>query len=217
MPLRLFVSRERSGAYATRMLFLGAMIGLFFYATQYLQSVSGWTPLQAGLGFLPMTAVNFVVAMTVPRLTTRIGNAALLVAGVALTAAGMAWLSTLDHGATYLAAVAPPMALIGAGQGLAFAPLTAAGIAGVTARDAGAASGLVNTAHQLGSALGLGILVAIATGAGSRHEQPTRVLADHVTAALTRSALLLTLALGVAAVVVVPGERARCRPGRVNR
>ena len=199
------------------MLFLGAMIGFFFYTTQYLQGVYGWTPLQAGLGFLPMTAVNFVVAMTVPRLTTRIGNAALLVAGVALTAAGMAWLSTLDYGATYLAAVAPPMALIGAGQGLAFAPLTAAGIAGVTARDAGAASGLVNTSHQLGSALGLGILVAIATGAGSRHEQPTRVLADHVTAALTGSALLLTLALGVAAVVVVPGERAHCRPGRVNR
>lgn len=57
------------------------MIGFFFYATQYLQGVYGWTPLQAGLGFLPMTAVNFVVAMTVPRLTTRIGNAALLVAG----------------------------------------------------------------------------------------------------------------------------------------
>ena len=73
----------------------------------------------------------------------------------------MAWLSRVDAGSAYLTAVALPMVLIGAGQGLAFAPLTSAGIAGSTPADAGAASGLVNTAHQLGSALGLGILVAV--------------------------------------------------------
>lgn len=155
------------------MLFLGAMIGFFFFTTQFLQGVYGWTPLEAGLGFLPMTAVNFVVAMAVPRLTTRVGNAALLVTGVAVTTVGMAWLSTLQPGGPYLAAIALPMVLIGIGQGLAFAPLTSAGIAGVTARDAGAASGLVNTAHQLGSALGLGILVAVAASAGSPREDPT--------------------------------------------
>ena len=156
------------------MLFLGAMIGFFFFfTTQFLQGVYGWRPLEAGLGFLPMTEVNFVVAMAVPRLTTRVGNAALLVTGVAVTTVGMAWLSTLQPGGPYLAAIALPMVLIGIGQGLAFAPLTSAGIAGVTARDAGAASGLVNTAHQLGSALGLGILVAVAASAGSPREDPT--------------------------------------------
>ena len=79
----------------------------------------------------------------------------------------MAWLSLVHPGSTYLTAIALPMILIGAGQGLAFAPLTSAGISGVQAEDAGAASGLVNTAHQLGSALGLGILVAVSAGAGS--------------------------------------------------
>jgi predicted MFS family arabinose efflux permease len=202
MPLRLFASRERSGAYAVRMLFLGAMIGFFFFTTQYLQGVYGWTPLQAGLGFLPMTAVNFAVAIRVPRLIARIGDSRVLVAGIAVTALGMAWLSRVQPGQTYLTGIALPMILIGNGQGLAFAPLTSAGIAGVDTSDAGAASGLVNTAHQLGSALGLGILVTVAAAHGSD-------LAGHVTAALTGSAALLALALVVAIAVVVPGERSR--------
>ena len=66
MPLRLFASRERGGAYAGRMLYLGAMIGFFFFTTQYLQEALGFSPLQAGLGFLPMTLVNFAVAMAIP-------------------------------------------------------------------------------------------------------------------------------------------------------
>jgi MFS family permease len=75
MPLRLFRSRERSGAYAARMLYLGAMIGFFFYTTQYLQDALGFTPLQAGLGFLPMSLVNFAVALAVPRLSAQIPTA----------------------------------------------------------------------------------------------------------------------------------------------
>jgi EmrB/QacA subfamily drug resistance transporter len=202
MPLRLFTSRERSGAYAARMLFLGAMIGFFFFTTQYLQGVYGWSPLQAGLGFLPMTAVNFAVAVRVPRLIARIGDSRVLVAGIAVTAAGMAWLSQVQAGQGYWVGVALPMILVGAGQGLAFAPLTSAGIAGVEVADAGAASGLVNTAHQLGSALGLGILVTVAARHGTD-------LAGHITAALTGSAALLAVALLIAMVVVVPGEQSR--------
>ncbi|TCO50460.1 EmrB/QacA subfamily drug resistance transporter [Kribbella antiqua] len=187
MPLRLFRSRERSGAYAARLLFLGAMIGFFYFTTQYLQGVLGFSPLQAGLGFFPMTVVNFAVAIAVPRLTRRFGNAMLLAAGLAVTLAGMAWLSRLHAGDVYLSSVALPMVLIGAGQGLAFAPLTAAGISGVTAADAGVASGLVNTFHQLGSALGLALLVAISANATT--------LTTHVTTALTGSAALLAAAL----------------------
>jgi EmrB/QacA subfamily drug resistance transporter len=101
MPLRLFRSRERSGAYAARLLFLGAMIGFFYFTTQYLQGVLGFSPLQAGLGFFPMTVVNFAVAIAVPRLTRRFGNAMLLAAGMAVTLAGMAWLSRLHTGDAY--------------------------------------------------------------------------------------------------------------------
>ncbi|WP_198664457.1 MFS transporter [Jiangella endophytica] len=210
MPLRLFCSWERSGAYAARMLYLGAMIGFFFFTTQYLQDALGFTPLQAGLGFLPMSLVNFVVAMAVPALRARIPNAVLLAGGTALTLTGMAWLSLAGVGAAYPTSVALPMMLVGAGQGLAFAPLTDAGLAGVAPADAGAASGLVNTAHQLGMALGLAVLVAVAAPAGAGADGPAAVAA-HVSVALTGSSVLLAAALVVVLVVIVPGGRSRTR------
>ena len=165
MPLRLFASRARSGAYAIRFLYLGAMMGFFFFTTQYLQNVLGWNPLQAGLGFLPMTVVNFAVAMAVPRLNRRIPSFGLLAAGVLATGGGMYALSMVQADSSYAMAVGIPMLFIGLGQGLTFAPLTTYGISGVGAADAGAASGLLNTAHQLGSSVGLAILVALGAGA----------------------------------------------------
>jgi hypothetical protein len=88
MPLHLFASRERAGAYLARTLFAGTMIGYFFFTTQFLQGVYGYRPLQAGLAFLPMTVVNFFVALPVPRLTRRFGNATLLASGLAVTLVG---------------------------------------------------------------------------------------------------------------------------------
>ena len=204
LPLRLFRSRERSGAYTARLLYLGAMIGFFYFTTQLLQDGFGFSPLQAGLGFLPMTLVNFVVALMVPRLS----NETLLASGTALTLAGMAWLSRIDPLDTYLVDVALPMILVGAGQGLAFGPLTNAGIAGVDSADAGAASGLVNTAHQLGMALGLGVLVALSANTGSNLDGPAAVT-DHVGTALTGGTVLLVVALVVVLTVIVPAARHR--------
>ncbi|MFI7063152.1 MFS transporter [Kribbella sp. NPDC050124] len=187
MPLRLFASRLRVGAYVARLLYLGAMIGFFYFATQFLQGVLGFSALQAGVAFFPMTVVNFAVALAIPRLVARLGQTVPLTAGVVLTLVGMAWLSRVGATSSYWDAVALPMVLIGAGQGLAFAPLTSAGIAGVPAADAGAASGLVNTFHQLGMALGLGVLVAVSAGSGA--------LAAQVSAALAAGSVLLGLCL----------------------
>jgi EmrB/QacA subfamily drug resistance transporter len=205
MPLRLFRSRERSGAYAARLLYLGAMIGFFYFTTQLMQDGLGFSPLQAGLGFLPMSLVNFAVALAIPRLAARISNAVLLTVGIILTLAGMLWLSQAGLAGSYVTTVALPMALVGVGQGLAFAPLTNAGIAGVAAEDAGSASGLVNTAHQLGMALGLGILVAVAARGGATLGGAAAV-ADHVQRALTGSSVLLAAALLVTVVVILPGR-----------
>ena len=130
----LFHDRRRSGAYAARVLYLGAMMGFFFFTTQLMQNVLGFTAFQAGLGFLPMTVVNFAVATVLPKVARRFGDALPLVAGVALTLAGMAWLASVDAASSYLTGVALPMVLIGAGQGLAFAPLTSFGIVGVPRR-----------------------------------------------------------------------------------
>ncbi|MFD9650924.1 MFS transporter [Streptomyces mirabilis] len=206
VPLRLFASRERSGAYVTRMLYMGAMMGFFFFTAQFVQSVYHWTPLQAGLAFLPMTLVNFVFAVQVPRLLERASRPQVLTTGLALTMVGMAWLSRLDLHTPYLTGVALPMVLIGAGQGLALAPLTSSGVDGVAA-DAGAASGLVNTVHQIGSALSLSILTAVAASVSTGHEAAD--IAARSGAALTGSAVLLALALAATLTLIVP---ARIRP-----
>jgi EmrB/QacA subfamily drug resistance transporter len=207
MPLRLFASRERVGAYLARLLYLGAMIGFFFYSTQYLQGVLGFSAFQAGVAFFPMTVVNFAVAMAIPRLTARLGQAVPLTAGIVLTLAGMAWLAQVTVTSSYWTAVALPMVLIGAGQGLAFAPLTSAGISRVSAADAGAASGLVNTFHQLGMALGLGVLVAVSAGSGHGLTTAAAILSAHVHTALTAGSILLAGSLLTALGLILPADR----------
>jgi predicted MFS family arabinose efflux permease len=132
------------------------MMGFWFFITQFLQGVGNYSPLVAGLAFLPMTVANFVIAISVPRFTRRFGNPRLLAGGITITMIGMFWLSHLSADTFYLTGIALPMILIGIGQGASLGPLTAAGIAGVAPKDAGAASGLVNVAHQLGGSLGLG-------------------------------------------------------------
>ena len=194
LPLRLFANTQRNAAYGARVLFMGAMIGFFFFTTQFLQVVLGFPPSLTGLAFLPMTLVNFGLALCVPRLTRRFGNARLLAMGLGLTLLGMAWLSRVDAGTAYWLGVALPMALIGAGQGMALSPLTAAGVADVPAQDAGAASGVVNVAHQLGSSLGLAALVAVA-GLGAGQLAGVPLLAHRVTLALGCAAAMLALAL----------------------
>jgi EmrB/QacA subfamily drug resistance transporter len=211
MPLRLFASRARSGAYAIRFLYLGAMMGFFFFTTQFLQEVFGWSPLQAGLGFLPMTIVNFAVALSVPRLLDRLPSVVVLGAGVAMTFAGMLWLSRVDQGDSFVTGVALPMVLIGLGQGLAFAPLTSYALVGITGADAGAASGLLNTFHQLGSSLGLAVLVAVGTSAAAGGTDPVGVLSQRVEVALTGSSVMIALAFLVVVLVVLPGDLAQKR------
>jgi EmrB/QacA subfamily drug resistance transporter len=209
-PLRLFRSRERSGAYLARLLFVGAMFGFFFFTTQLLQGAYGFSPLQAGLAFLPMTLVNFPVALTVPRLTRRFGNSLVLAAGLTVTAVGMGWLSRANPEHSYALAVALPMTLVGAGQGLAFAPLTAAGVSGVSGEDGGAASGLVSVAHQVGGSLGLSVLVTVFAAADESGLGPAELLAHRVSAALRVGTGMLVLALLVALALIVrpaPGAR----------
>ncbi|MBI1205465.1 MAG: MFS transporter [Rhodopseudomonas sp.] len=202
MPLRLFASRERTGAYAARFLFLAAMIGFFFFTTLYLQQVLGLSPAATGIAFLPMTLVNFVVAMAVPALTRRFGNGRLLGLGLSISIVGLAWLSRATLGTDYLTGVALPMALIGIGQGLALSPMTSAGVAGVNGADAGAASGVLNVFHQMGNSLGLAVLVALAQfGAGGL--SGAALLAHRFTIALTGATGFMALAVVVVMALIV--------------
>jgi EmrB/QacA subfamily drug resistance transporter len=204
-PLRLFASRERSGAYAARVLVVSGMYAMFFFVTQYFQGVGGFSPLEAGLAFLPMTLLVFTMVQVVPRIASRVGEINVLAGGLVLGLGGMVWLSQIGPDTAYFPNIAVPLLMLGSGMGSAFTPLTAAGIAGVAPDDAGAASGLVNTAHQVGGALGISVLVTVFTAAGGGGN--THQLADAVADTLTGSVVFL--ALGLLVVVAVMG-----RPGR---
>ena len=203
-PLHLFASRQRAGAYAARILVTGAMFSCFFFMTQFLQGVDGFSPLQAGLAFLPMTVVMFSMGRIVPMLVRRFGNTAILIAGLGIAVLGLTWLSRVSAGTDYFPHIAIPLAMLGTGIGIAFAPLTTAGIAGVAPGDAGAASGLLNVSQQLGASLGLGILITVFAAArrASHHLGAKAELADAVGTALTGSAIFLTIALAVAVFVI---------------
>lgn len=208
LPLRLLASRERAGAYVVRMLFLGGAVGFWFFTTQFLQGVLHLRPMQAGIAFLPVTLPNFASAIAVPKLARRFGDEKLLVAGLLFGALGLAWLGQADAFTSYWTGIALPMTLIGLGQGLLLAPLTAAGVAGVAREDAGAASGLVNVAHQLGGALGLGLLVLVFANAGVSSAQDSAALAHRIASVMDVAALLLGLALLVSwFFIVIPRQR----------
>ncbi|PHV03838.1 hypothetical protein CSQ96_28935 [Janthinobacterium sp. BJB412] len=112
-----------------------------------------------------------------------------------------------DAGASYWTSVAPPMLLIGLGQGLLLGPLTAAGVAGVARDDAGAAAGLVNVAHQLGGALGLGLLVLVFASAAPAGAHDSQALALRISAVMDAAGLLLALALIVSWTLIVLPRR----------
>jgi predicted MFS family arabinose efflux permease len=202
MPLRLFADSERAGAYAARFLFNGVLLSSFYFLTLYLQGVSGYSPLQAGVAFLPQTIVAFAAgALIVPRLTRRLGTSAVAVAGVAAMVVTTAWLSRLSIGTPYVTGVALPMIFYGIAQALSLGSLTTAGMARVGPHDAGVAGGLVNVTHHLGGALGLGILTTVFAAAGSTASDPHELLADRVSAAFTGGTVIALVALAVTALV----------------
>jgi predicted MFS family arabinose efflux permease len=208
MPLRLFASRGRVGAYAARGLYLGGMMGFWFFTTQFLQGVLGYTPLTAGLAFLPTTIPNFASAIAVPKLTRLLGNGPLLAVGIASAVIGMLWLAQVTGVSSYLVGVALPMILIGVGQGGVLGPLTIAGVSGVAPEDAGAASGLVNATHQLGGSLGLAILVVVFASADGGAAASHDILAHQIATAFGAGAIMLALALALVLALIVPHVKA---------
>jgi predicted MFS family arabinose efflux permease len=178
------------------MLAVGGMFSMFFFLTQYLQGVRGESPLEAGLSFLPMTLVLFALVRVVPRVAARIGDLPLLVGGLLVAAAGMAWLSQIAESTDFVSGIGAPLILMGVGMAAAFTPLTTAGIHAVSSDDAGAASGLVNVAHQLGGAVGIAVLVTVFAGAGGNDGSP-REFAHALSTALSGSVICLLLAVTV--------------------
>ena len=160
-PLSLFKDRSRTIANAARGLLFAGMFGLFFFLTQFLQDVLGYSALKTGFAFLPLPVTVFVMSQLTSRvLVRRFNGKALMIVGITSGFAGFALASRLGPQSSYLQVVSS-LLLFALGNGLSFVPLTQAALDGVPAEDAGAASGLVNVTQQLGGTLGVAILVTV--------------------------------------------------------
>jgi EmrB/QacA subfamily drug resistance transporter len=196
LPLGLFRSRSVSGANVVQVLMVAGMFGMFFVGALFLQRVLGYDPLQIGLAFLPVAvAIGTLSFRFAAQLNTRFGARAVLLAGLASMAAGLALFVRAPEGAGYATDVLPSMVLLGIGGGLSFPAVMTLGMSGATDDDAGLISGLVNTTAQVGGSLGLAVLATLAT---SR--------TDHLLAAGQDPAAALTggyhLAFGISAGLV---------------
>lgn len=200
VPLRIFGSRSVTSGNVVMFMMFGALFGSWYFETLYMQHVLGYSPLQAGLAFLPQTLLIAAGAQVTARLVPKFGPRPLILAGTLTSGAGLAWLSQASTTSTFLLGLLGPFVLIGIGMGLAVTPIAVAGTAGVPPRDAGLASGLLNTSRTVGASIGLAALATIAAN------RTTSVLSDHAaTTARTASALTdgYTLAFGIAAIVLV--------------
>ncbi len=173
-----------SGANVIQMLFAAGMFGMFFLGSLYMQRVAGYSALQIGLAFFPAAILIAAVSLAVaPRLILRIGSRATLLPGIVLAAAGLAWLARVPVHATYAADLLPAIVLVGLGAGLSFPAIVTLAMSAADPREAGLASGIVNTTQQVGGAVGLAILATLASTHTCRllaagHGGPPRSPAD---------------------------------------
>jgi EmrB/QacA subfamily drug resistance transporter len=164
MPLRIFRSRNVSGANVVQMLMVAGMFGMFFLGTLYLQDVLGYDALEIGLAFLPVALLIGALSLQFsPRLITRFGAKATLVPGLVLIVAGLLLFTQAPADGNYVGDVLPVMILLGLGAGLSFPAMATLAMSGATQSDSGLASGLVNTSLQVGGAIGLAVLATLAS------------------------------------------------------
>src|SRR6266545_2620225 len=164
VPLRILRRRSLTGADTVALLGGAAVIASpIFFLTLYLQQILGFSAIQAGLATLPLGLAVIVTSQLSPRIMERVGRKRLLVSGLALAAVGLALLGRIHPAGSYTVEVLGPVVLLGLGMGLSFVPLTASAVADVPPADQGLASGLLQTAQQLGVALGLAVLTSLAT------------------------------------------------------
>jgi predicted MFS family arabinose efflux permease len=138
-----------------------ALFSMFFYLTQFVQEILGYSPLQAGLSFLPVSATIVVSAQLASRFVARVGARTLVTVGSVLSGVALLWLSTISADSGYLTLLLPCMVVMAFGLGFVFVPITLNAVAGVERRDSGIASAMLNVTQQIGGTIGLAALVTV--------------------------------------------------------
>jgi EmrB/QacA subfamily drug resistance transporter len=163
MPLRILANRSVASADAVGLLVGAALLSMFFFLSLYLQQVLHYSALRTGISYLPLAVGIIIAAGLASALTSRFGAKPVLVAGLLALAGGMVWFSNVHTHGSYSRDVLGPSLIVALGLGFSFVPLTILAVSGTTDADAGLASGLINTAEQVGGAIGLAVLATIAT------------------------------------------------------
>jgi EmrB/QacA subfamily drug resistance transporter len=213
IPLRIFRSRNVSGANLVQILTVAGMFGMFFMGSLYLQLVQGYDALQIGLAFLPICIImGTLTGRYSEPLITRFGARTLLFPGLGLVAAGLVLFTRAPVHANYWVDIFPVLVLMGTGIGVCFPALMTIGMSGATRSDAGLASGLVNTTAQVGGALGLAVLATLSTSRSNSLEDAGHSTASALTSgyhlAFWIAAGLVIAAIAIAATVIQPEEKA---------
>ena len=164
VPLRIFRSRNVSGANVVQTFMIAGIFGMFFLGVLYMQRLLGYDAIETGLAFLPVAVIIGTLSLGVSaRLNLRFGAKTTLVPGLVLVALGLALFTQAPLNADYLTDVLPVMVLLGTGAGLVFPSVTTLAMSAATPSDAGLAGGLLNTSLQVGGALGLAVLASLST------------------------------------------------------
>lgn len=180
VPFRIFKSRPLTVANLVMVLIGGAFFAMWFFLTYYFQEILGYGPVRAGFSFLPMAVAIIIGSQISSRLLVKTGVRPLLLVGSALATIGFYWISLIGIHSSYGIDILPPSFLAAFAMGLLFAPLATAATAKVERKDAGLASGILNTARQVGGSLSLAVLGTVAADRTSSllgHSVTTRDLA----------------------------------------
>jgi EmrB/QacA subfamily drug resistance transporter len=171
MPLHIFRIRNVSGADGLMLFMAAGLFSVFFFTTLYLQNILHYSPVKTGLDFLILPIVIALVATNVPRLIKLVGHKPILVVAPLLVSGGLFWTSHIPVHGSYWGNVAPGLVLMGMGMGALFVSITIAATSGVPHHEAGLASGLLNTAQQIGGAIGLAVLTGVLTSTTAHYLQ----------------------------------------------
>ena len=163
IPLRIFSNRSLAASDATMLVVAAALFGMFFFSTLYLQQVLGYSALETGVAYLPLSLTLVGGSAVASRFVDRFTPKPVLVAGLAVSTAGFVLLTRVSGHGDYASHILPAMVVLGVGLGMSFVPITIAATNGVAAGDSGLASGLLNTTQQVGGSLGLAILTSVST------------------------------------------------------
>jgi EmrB/QacA subfamily drug resistance transporter len=190
LPFRVLRSRDRSGAYLISLCVGTALLGMFFFLTLFIQDVWGYSAMKTGVAYLPFVPVVLAATVVTQQAVTRIGARPMLIAGSAIGAGGMFWLSRVTAHSTYIGGVLGPLLVLGAGLGVLFVVIFLVGLTRVGDDDAGVASSLVNVGQQVGGSIGLAVIGTVVWSAVASSVRSQAAAAVHASGA--RSTALQT-------------------------